>query len=94
MTEHVSFEQFENALTLTEVADALNINRMTAWKYAKNGKIRAFQLFGQWRILEADLNAFINGSVNIPTTRGETDDKPVVVGEIPAGRMDTLLAKQ
>ena len=62
--EDAKYDDFENALSLTEVADALNINRMTAWKYAKSGKIRAFQLFGQWRILEADVNAFSNGNVN------------------------------
>lgn len=91
--DDVKFEDFENALTLTEVADALNINRMTAWKYAKSGKIRAFQLFGQWRILETDLNAFINGSVNMKARLAETPDNPVTVGEMPSSRMNTILQK-
>ena len=29
--EDAKYDDFENALSLTEVADALNINRMTAW---------------------------------------------------------------
>lgn len=93
MEEEVKYDDFENALTLTEVADALNINRMTAWKYAKSGKIRAFQLFNQWRILEADLNAFINGNVNMKARMAETSDNPVEVGEMPSSRMDSLLQK-
>ena len=90
--EDAKYDDFENALSLTEVADALNINRMTAWKYAKSGMIRAFQLFGQWRILEADLNAFINGNVNMKARLAETPDNPVRLGDLPT-RMDTILQK-
>lgn len=91
--DDVTYDDFANALTLTEVADALSINRMTAWKYAKSGKIRAFQLFGQWRILETDLNAFINGNVNMTARLAETPDNPVTVGEMPSSRMDKILQK-
>lgn len=53
-------------LTTTQVAKILAVSRQTVLNYIRSGKLKA-RKFGngqqhQWRILESDLDAFVNGS--------------------------------
>ena len=48
-----------NALTLTEVADMLKISRRTVERMIRKGRIPAFKLGGQWRILESRFEEWV-----------------------------------
>jgi excisionase family DNA binding protein len=48
----------KSSLTLPEAARALGVHYMTAYRYVRQGHLRASQVDGQWRVARADLTAF------------------------------------
>ncbi len=49
-------------LTVLDVADRLQVDKITVLSYLKKGKLVGHKLAGwMWRIKEEDLEAFING---------------------------------
>jgi len=52
----------KSSLTLQEVARALKVHYMTAYRYVRQGRLRATQVDGQWRVARADLTAFRTAS--------------------------------
>lgn len=48
-------------LTLTEVANILKVNRLTAWRYVKDGKLKGYKVGTQYRIYADELERFIKG---------------------------------
>lgn len=42
-------------LTIEQVANALQLHRMTIFRYLKNGKIRGIKIGRDWRISEEEL---------------------------------------
>jgi excisionase family DNA binding protein len=51
-------------LTLPEVAAATGVSRITAWRWAKSGMLRGYQMGRSWRVFAGDLEAFIRKSSN------------------------------
>lgn len=52
-----------NLLTAAEVAEILDIHPRTVGDYIRDGKLRAFQFGGGWKISESALRAFVNDQV-------------------------------
>lgn len=52
-------------LTVEDVMKRLDIGERTAYRYVKEGKIKAVKI-GGWRIEEKDLQDFIKRSTNSP----------------------------
>ena len=53
-------------LTAAEVAEILDIHPRTVGEYIKEGKLRAFQLGGGWKISEGALRAFVREQTQAP----------------------------
>lgn len=47
-------------LTLNEVAERLNLSRMTVYRYVKSKKLPAYQFERDFRVDESDLEKFIS----------------------------------
>ena len=56
-------------LTAAEVAEILDIHPRTVGEYIKEGKLRAFQLGGGWKISEGALRAFVREQTQAPPGR-------------------------
>ncbi|HEY4333103.1 MAG TPA: cobalamin-dependent protein [Ilumatobacteraceae bacterium] len=52
----------EDQLTLQEVADALGVHYMTAYRYIRLGYLMAEKSAGTWRVTRGDLDQFRSGS--------------------------------
>ncbi|WHH60954.1 helix-turn-helix domain-containing protein [Petroclostridium sp. X23] len=46
-------------LTVSQVAEYLQLSEMTTYKLVQEGKIPAFKIGRHWRVKKSDLNAFI-----------------------------------
>jgi excisionase family DNA binding protein len=46
-------------LTITQVAEYLQISEVTTYKLVSEGKINAFKIGRHWRVKKDDLNEFI-----------------------------------
>lgn len=55
------------ALTVRQVAERLNVNERTVYRMAQAGEIPAFKVAGTWRVLGADLDAWIEKQKAIAT---------------------------
>jgi excisionase family DNA binding protein len=53
-------------LTAAEVAEILDIHPRTVGEYIREGKLRAFQLGGGWKISEGALRAFVREQTQVP----------------------------
>jgi excisionase family DNA binding protein len=53
-------------LSAAEVAEILDIHPRTVGEYIKEGKLRAFQLGGGWKISEGALRAFVREQTQAP----------------------------
>ena len=49
----------EELLTIDEAAKFLRINRRTAWRWCRSGKLPAFKMGHQWRIGKSALDRMI-----------------------------------
>lgn len=47
-------------LTIKEVAEKLRLTPYTVRRFIKEGKLPATKVGGQWRVREADLEAYLN----------------------------------
>jgi len=54
----------DEVLTVKEVANFLRISRVTAWRWCNEGKLPAFRVGRQWRILRGDLEQMIRRNGN------------------------------
>ena len=57
------------ALSLQDVADALGVHYMTAYRYVRTGRLPAAQVNGQWRVEQSDLDS-LRRSRRVPAVRG------------------------
>ncbi|MGE4282741.1 MAG: helix-turn-helix domain-containing protein [Clostridia bacterium] len=46
-------------LTVSQVAEYLQLSEMTTYKLVQEGKMPAFKIGRHWRVKKSDLNAFI-----------------------------------
>lgn len=53
-------------LTPPQVADQLQVNERTVTQWLRKGHLRGFKIGKEWRIASADLEAFLEGSANMP----------------------------
>jgi excisionase family DNA binding protein len=56
-------ETIRQALTIKDIAYKLNCAERTAWKLVSHGKIRAFRLGNEFRVLPDDLDAYIESQM-------------------------------
>jgi len=54
-------------LTLQEAAELLGVHYMTAYRYVRLGVLPAEKVGGTWQVAAADLSAFREGAVLVPT---------------------------
>ncbi len=59
-------------LTAVEVAEILDIHPRTVGEYIREGKLRAFQFGGGWKISASALRAFVQEQTQAPPTLGGT----------------------
>ena len=57
------------ALSLQDVADALGVHYMTAYRYVRTGRLPAVQVNGQWRVQRSDVERLRRGR-RVPAVRG------------------------
>lgn len=55
------------ALTVRQVAERLKVNERTVYRLAQVGELPAFKVAGTWRVLGADLDAWIEKQKAIAT---------------------------
>ena len=53
--------------TIQEIADILKVNYMTVYRWIRAGKLEAYQLQKQYRIIEADLKKFMEANKKVQT---------------------------
>ncbi len=53
-------------LTSSDVAERLQMNERTVTQWLRNGHLRGFKIGKEWRVSDADLDAFIEASANVP----------------------------
>ena len=54
-------------LTPFDVAKRLQMNERTVTQWLRNGHLRGFKIGKEWRVLELDLDAFLEASANMPS---------------------------
>ncbi len=52
--------QFDELLTIAEVATYLKVSRRTAWRWCKSGRLPAGKIGHQWRVTRSDLENFVH----------------------------------
>jgi excisionase family DNA binding protein len=50
----------QEIMTITQVAEYLQISEMTTYKLVNEGKIKAFKIGRHWRVKKEDLTEFID----------------------------------
>jgi excisionase family DNA binding protein len=50
----------QEIMTITQVAEYLQISEMTTYKLVNEGKIKAFKIGRHWRVKKDDLSEFID----------------------------------
>jgi excisionase family DNA binding protein len=72
--ESLRQELFGDFLTAAEVAEILDVHPRTVGEYIRDGKLRAIQLGGGWRVSEEALRTFVKTVAELPkvTTRGSS----------------------
>jgi excisionase family DNA binding protein len=50
----------QEIMTITQVAEYLQISEMTTYKLVNEGKIKAFKIGRHWRVKKEDLSEFID----------------------------------
>lgn len=56
----------DKLLTPPQVAERLQVNERTVTQWLRKGHLRGFKIGKEWRISARDLEAFLNGSANVP----------------------------
>ena len=57
----------DRLLTVSQVAERLQMNERTVVLWLRNGHLRGFKIVKEWRVSELDLYAFIEASANKPS---------------------------
>lgn len=57
----------QKLLTPSDVANRLQMNERTVTQWLRKGHLRGFKIGKEWRISEADLEAFLEASANKPS---------------------------
>ena len=60
-------EQYDDILTITELAEALKIGSTQAYKIVRSGEIKAFKEGKDWKIPKISLESYIREKVLIHT---------------------------
>ena len=53
-------------LTPPQVAARLQVNERTVTQWLRKGHLRGFKIGKEWRVSKSDLDAFLEGSANVP----------------------------
>ena len=53
-------------LTPPQVAARLQVNERTVTQWLRKGHLRGFKIGKEWRVSQRDLDAFLEGSANVP----------------------------
>ncbi|MCM8625167.1 helix-turn-helix domain-containing protein [Accumulibacter sp.] len=53
-------ETLDQAMTVRDVADYLNVDEKTVYRLAKRGDLPGFKVAGAWRFKRSDLNNWID----------------------------------
>jgi excisionase family DNA binding protein len=84
----------ERVLTPEQVADRLQISRLTVMEYLREGKIKAYKVGRLWRVTEDDLRSFFeHGRVQSVEVAPEEVNPPAMEGGIDWQRYDALKAR-
>lgn len=66
-TRIVNFDMSEDKLlTPPQVAEKLQVNERTVTQWLRKGHLRGFKIGKEWRVSTKDLEAFLEGSANVP----------------------------
>lgn len=66
-TRIVNFDMSEDKLlTPPQVAEKLQVNERTVTQWLRKGHLRGFKIGKEWRVSSKDLDAFLEGSANVP----------------------------
>lgn len=63
------------ALTVRQVAERLNVNERTVYRMAQAGEIPAFKVAGTWRVIGADLDAWIEKQKTITASERQKGER-------------------
>lgn len=58
-------DDMDPALTVKEVAELLSVNERTVYRLVQRGDLPAFKVGGAWRLLQADVVAWIETQKSI-----------------------------
>lgn len=72
------FGRYPEYLSIEQLCEVLDIGRVTAYKWLKDGTIPAYQLRGRWKILRDDVKDVVAQGSNLPHQR--RSDRPDVDG--------------
>jgi excisionase family DNA binding protein len=56
----------DKLLTPPQVAERLQVNERTVTQWLRKGHLRGFKIGKEWRVSMRDLEAFLEGSANVP----------------------------
>ena len=56
----------DKLLTPPQVAEKLQVNERTVTQWLRKGHLRGFKIGKEWRVSTKDLEAFLEGSANVP----------------------------
>ncbi len=62
-------------LTLSQVADRLQIDEQIIMQYLRDHQLRGFKIDDVWLISAEDLNAFLESRANVPSDGSDHDRK-------------------
>ena len=57
--------------TPPQVAERLQVNERTVTQWLRKGHLRGFKIGKEWRVAQRDLQAFLEDSANIPSSRAD-----------------------
>ena len=69
----------EKVFTTVEAAEHLRLKVTTIRKYVKSGKIRGVKIGNDWRILDSDLQEYLDGLKAARNSKKSSDDPPVLI---------------
>ena len=55
--------QFQQLMTIEEVAEYLRVKKRTIYDWVKKGKIPAIKAVGQWRFKREKIDAWLDGQI-------------------------------
>jgi len=67
-------------MTVEQVADYLQLNKLTVYKYIREGRLPAARLGKAYRIRLADVDAFLERQMSRPSVRAAARPRPVQRG--------------